>query len=465
MNLPMNSAKLASLLLLPLAMSTSACGDDVAPADDTDAGTVGADGTASDGADGSDTTTPISVTPIEGLWRMNFAVVEAGGLEIPFQAELTNMGSAADGSLTVTWQLRAYDAAAGEASDVLGTADAVPFTADGSFVADFGDVALPGQYSPTGSMVTLGALQLAGQFSAEDAMCGTVSSLVIEIDLMLSESTFGASPWDSGITPSPNCDGGTVTPLSRIDPSDCPAFDEGFNGAFPSADLARELYVYTPTDADTAGPWPVVFAYHGLGGSADWVTVGGDNDLITPIDSRGYILVSPESQAIGGTEWQQGTTDDNEDLVFFDDILTCLDAQYGIDDSQIYVTGMSAGGLYTSYLGVVRDDAIAAAAPLSGGFIAPYVMPDNTRPYLVTWGGTDDFAFEQDFDTLAMNMMADLAAGGHFYASCDHGMGHVWPMVMTEPVLDFLFAHPRGTDPSPYATALPGTFPAFCTLP
>jgi predicted esterase len=349
---------------------------------------------------------------------------------------------------------------------VLGTADAVALGSDGSFVAAFGDVVLPDAYSPTGTAVTLADLQLDGQFTAPDAVCGTVTALVVEVRLPLTESTFGGAPWDSGIVPAIDCDGEPMMPLARIDPRDCPALLDGLNASFPSAELDRELYLYFPSDVDAGGPWPVVFAYHGLGDTADWITVGGDNDLITPIDDRGYILVSPESQALPGTEWEQANTNDNADLVFFDDILTCIDAQYGVDPDQIYVTGMSAGGLYTSYLGLVRADVIAALAPMSGGLLVDYAAPAMTRPYLVSWGGVDDNAVGQDFDQFAQDLMSDLGANGHFYAACDHGQGHTWPAEMTDPVLEFLFAHPSGTDPSPYADGLPpADFPNFCTVP
>ena len=464
----------ARSLVAATAVAFAGCGDDGSGSDGdttTAAGTSDGSGSGSTAmppdtgvVDDSTGGSTAAVIPTEGTWQILVSVVEVGGIELPMQAEITNT-TTADGAPAVTIALRATDASGAMVSDVLGTAEAVALDADSNFDADFGDTMLPGPFSPTGTPLTLATLHLIGQFTSMDNACGTLSATVVEVNIELSASTWGATSVASGMSPGKSCDDEPGMPLTRIDAADCPVLVDDFNNEFPSAGLSREFYMYTPTDAATGGPWPLVFAYHGLGDSADFIQVGGTNDLITPIDDRGYILVSPESQMVEGIEWQQGAFGDNEDLVFFDDLITCVDAQYGVDPAQIYVTGMSAGGLYTSFLGVAKSDVIAAVAPFSGGFIPPYEQPDTLVPYLVSWGGKSDQAVNQDFNLLSMDMIADLDAAGHFYATCNHNQGHSWPAEVTEPVLYWLFAHPYGTNPIPYATMLPDTWPAYCTLP
>ena len=51
----------------------------------------------------------------------------------------------------------------------------------------------------------------------------------------------------------------------------------------------------------------------------------------------------------------------------------------GVDPNRIFVTGMSAGGLYASYLGLMRSTVIAASAPMSidtvvGAILHPRVL-------------------------------------------------------------------------------------------
>ncbi len=465
----------ACVFLVAATTAVTGCGDDGSGdgGDTTSGAGTEADGSGSGGVtamtdsgvvDDSTGGNTAAVIPTEGTWQILVSVVEVGGIELPMQAEITNT-TTAEGAPAVTIALRATDASGAMVSDVLGTADAVALDADSNFDADFGDAMLPGPFSPTGTPLTLASLHLIGQFTTMDNACGTLSANVVEVNIALSASTWAATSVASGMTPGKSCSDDPGMPLTRIDPADCPVLVDDFNNEFPSAGLSREFYMYTPTDAATGGPWPVIFAYHGLGDSADFIAVGNPNDLITPIDDRGYILVSPESQMVEGVEWQQGAFGDNEDLVFFDDLVTCIDAQYGVDPAQIYVVGMSAGGLYTSYLGVAKSDVVAAVAPFSGGFIPPYEQPDRLVPYLVSWGGESDQAVNQDFNLLSMDMIADLDAAGHFYATCNHDQGHTWPAEMTEPVLDWLFAHPLGTNPSPFATMLPDTWPAYCTLP
>lgn len=466
------NGSVARCFLAVAAMTFVGCGDDGGGGDDTVGGTESGDdstGATSDATDpmvdGSSTGgNPAAVIPTEGSWPILVSVVEVGDIELPMLAEVTNT-TTADGAPAVTLALRATDASGATVSDVLGTAEAVPLDADANFDADFGDAMLPGEFSPTGTPLTLASLHLIGQFTSMDTACGTLTSTVVEVNIELTASTWAATSEASGMSPGNSCDDEPGDDLIRIDAADCPVLVDDFNDEFASAGLSREFYMYTPMDVDAGGPWPIVFAYHGLGDSANFVSPGSAIDLTTPIDDRGYILVSPESQMVEGVEWQQGAFGDNEDLVFFDDLITCIDAQYGVDPAQIYVVGMSAGGLYTSYLGVAKSDVIAAVAPFSGGFIPPYEQPDRLTPYLVSWGGQSDQAVNQDFDLLSLDMIADLDGAGHSYATCNHDQGHTWPAEMTEPALDWLFAHPFGTDPSPYATMLPDTWPAYCALP
>ncbi len=55
-------------------------------------------------------------------------------------------------------------------------------------------------------------------------------------------------------------------------------------------------------------------------------------------------------------------------------------------------------------------------------------------------------------------------AGG-FVVNCDHGGAHCMiPADAYTAAFDFMFAHPFGINPSPYASGLPPTFPPYCTI-
>ena len=69
-----------------------------------------------------------------------------------------------------------------------------------------------------------------------------------------------------------------------------------------------------------------------------------------------------------------------------------------------------------------------------------------------------------NFKDATRRLTDDLDAKGHFYAVCDHGMGHTVPFDSVASAWQFLQDHPFGTNPSPYAEGLPANFPSYCSL-
>ena len=113
-----------------------------------------------------------------------------------------------------------------------------------------------------------------------------------------------------------------------------------------------------------------------------------------------------------------------------------------------------------------RASKLAAAAPLSGGIGVAFADDHSPVPTLITWGGANDFAYEQDFHKLAQNMVSDLDTRGHFMAVCEHDLEHKIPTGAWSWVFTFLWDHSLsmgGT--SPYSTSgLPAGFPDYCSI-
>jgi polyhydroxybutyrate depolymerase len=120
-------------------------------------------------------------------------------------------------------------------------------------------------------------------------------------------------------------------------------------------------------------PAPVIFAFHGHGGSArqaaasfhlhkDWpdALVVYMQGLPTP-----SALTDPEGKRNG---WQnrEGQQADR-DLHFFDAVLDTLKSEYRIDETRIYATGHSNGGGFAYLLWRARPDPFAAFAPSAAG--------------------------------------------------------------------------------------------------
>ncbi len=401
-------------------------------------------------------TTDLGTLP-GGVYQVGLSIASVGGLVVPFQLTLDTIATA-DGPRFATFELRALD---GEAtSDVRVSVADVPVDADGGFVAELPAFTLPAAFSVTGSAVDVEASFLAEAGSPE-GFCGTVSGQLVTFGLDLAGSTFGAVRWEDRVeAPPTGCSQGNGD-VPRI--SDCPTLVAGGN-TMTSGGQDRTFEVVLPADYPAAAPYPMALVFHGIGGTAQDML---SPELLALADERDVILVVPQGEDLGGEAgWDAfsppGT---NLDAVLFDDLVTCASESFDVDPERIHVTGMSNGGLLTGYLIATRNDVVASAAPLSGGIGVEWDDSGRDMPVLVTWGGESDFAFEQDFDLLAAEMIAECQDKGFFVAACDHGTGHSLDPAWWPWVFEFLLDHPYTLAAEPYAAGLPASFPAFCSIP
>lgn len=417
--------------------------------------------------DGDGTPVPTDTEPVladgypQGLFSMGLSLEPVGGLVLPFQLDLEAV-TTDSGVAFSRFDLRAVgddDAV----SDVLASMTDLPVDLTTGFVAELPPFTLPAAYNTvTGSDVDVTAT-LTGEGVSADGVCGSVSGELVTFGLDLAGSTFGTVAWDQRGDDAPaGCGAGTIEEIPRI--ATCPTVTDGVNTGFPSGGQSRTFEVVLPSTYDPLQSYPLVFVYHGFGGtSADMLDGTG---LRAYADALDLILVVPQGMDLGGSTGWDTFSDPrtNLDLVLFDDVLTCATASFSIDPDRVHVTGMSNGGLETGYLIASRSDVIASAAPMSGGLGIDVVDSGYAMPALVVWGGTVDMAFDLDFNQLALDMIATLDGDGSFVVGCDHGLGHTldpsfWPWV-----LQFLVDHPRDLASEPYVGGLPAVFPDYCAI-
>jgi predicted esterase len=389
---------------------------------------------------------------------MGLNLVELGGYLLPLQLEIVTEHRGEDGGRFQSMALRAVSD--GNVSEPFVTVEDVPIMAGDIFAAEFPESALPAAFSPTGSDVRF-RLNMAGRITSESTFCGTITGEITTLDQPLTMSTFAVEPWEGRSETAPSdCagNGGGGMACDRIDM--CPDVAVGVN-MLSSCEEDRIFRVFAPDDMETDETLPLIFLWHGLGSDPDALL---DRSLLAEqVNERRFVLVVPSSRALP-VEWDQLGQGDNPDLAFFDDMVTCVQTAFPVDTNRIYSTGLSAGGLWTTYLGLRRASVIAAIAPMSGGLIVDYVAPERTLPVLVSWGGIEDIAVEQDFNTFALALIEDLQAAGHELVTCNHGQGHEWLPSFNPWVLQFLFDHTLdGSDP-PYAMGLPEVFPDYCRV-
>jgi len=272
-------------------------------------------------------------------------------------------------------------------------------------------------------------------------------------------------------------DGGTSettlpdpAPLAELSDGDCPDMtSSGSRMSFSSSGVTREVITLLP---DTlTEDMPVVFVWHPLGGDANYMV--NAFGLESWANEYGAVIIVPESEPSNLLEWDFWN-DEEDDLIFYDDLRSCAADQLDVDLSRVSAFGFSAGGLWASRLTIERGDTLSTAVIASGGCelelptgIA-YVdceAPAHDFPALTMWGGENDTygiaGVYVYFSESMANYRELLVENDHYVVSCDHGAGHTIPGAMASPIAEWLMSHTYGAA-SPYAASGIGDFPDYC---
>ena len=351
----------------------------------------------------------------------------------------------------------------GEVSEPIAIVQNIPVAADQRFEIDFGAATLPGPFSPTSTDVDVDLTLIVDEVR-EGSFCGQIRGQVVTFSTPVTMSTFAAYPWgEEGEAPAAACTAEEVT----FDPiAECPELVEGDN-AFTSAELERTFKVLLPEGYDPANSYPLLFAYHGLGGSVSGLLE--ESQLGTATQAGGVILIVPESQGLGA-EWESGLYGPTRDLAFFDDLMTCAQSSFSVDPTQVHVAGHSAGTFFSLALSLQRSEVLASSSLMSAGMSVDYRAPSVKRPMFFLWGGEEDTAYDQDFNLQTTQLIDRFAMEGHPTVYCDHSpleldpddSRHSWPDAASVWIVDFIKAHPQGVSPSPYAEDTPEAWMGAC---
>jgi polyhydroxybutyrate depolymerase len=140
--------------------------------------------------------------------------------------------------------------------------------------------------------------------------------------------------------------------------------------------LSRKYMVHVPRSYSAANPAPLLVAFHGGGGSMDYMASDENYGLISKSESAGFVAVFPNgySKLPSGkfATWNAGNCcadarDRNvDDVGFVRQIIRDVSAQLNIDRRRIYATGMSNGGMMAYRLACEMPDTFAAIAAVAG---------------------------------------------------------------------------------------------------
>lgn len=141
----------------------------------------------------------------------------------------------------------------------------------------------------------------------------------------------------------------------------------------------RHWWVYLPETVETSKPYPVVFVFHGAGGSADEIPDRtGWGDLAK---KYGFMIICPMASVPNRVRnvtnivtnemframWNTGAASPQrpEDIKFVECLYNWLIENYNIDRSRVYASGQSSGGMMSWACASYLPDLFTATAPVS----------------------------------------------------------------------------------------------------
>jgi polyhydroxybutyrate depolymerase len=249
-----------------------------------------------------------------------------------------------------------------------------------------------------------------------------------------------------------------------------------------SSGLERTFRLVVPDGLVLSRAVPLVLNFHGLTSNAQAQVAY--SAMAAKAAREGFITAAGEGT---GNSWNTGeiccapaNRDGIDDVQFARDMVAAISAEYCIDPSRIFATGMSNGGFMSHRLACDAADLFAAVAPVAS-FLGlrdcqpsrpiPLLMFNGTADMLVpyngatgayvVWGrlngcsGEPEMVFENGDSSCVT--YPECVAGATTTLCTVQGGGHTWPGAISIPGLghtttdlnatdmmwDFFVAHPK----------------------
>jgi poly(3-hydroxybutyrate) depolymerase len=137
--------------------------------------------------------------------------------------------------------------------------------------------------------------------------------------------------------------------------------------------MQRQFIVKAPTEYDASTPHRLIFAWHGLGGTA--MMIASTYYGLTSRAGNSAIFIAPQglpnAQQNNLAAW--GNQNDS-DITFTRKMLDWAKTNYCIDEKRVFSIGMSNGGMMSNIVGCELGGTFRAIVAMSGGGPKGYAM-------------------------------------------------------------------------------------------
>jgi polyhydroxybutyrate depolymerase len=184
----------------------------------------------------------------------------------------------------------------------------------------------------------------------------------------------------------------------------------------------REYILYVPASYTGDEPVPLLFNFHGMGGTAAY-QMEQEGDFRPVADSAGFLVAHPQGTDDAGVSiWNIGFDPEvADDIGFTEAMIDSIGAEYNIDRSRVYAAGKSLGGFFSIHLAGQLSEKIAAIASVAGTMTQE--MYDNMSPVhptpVMQIHGTADFNVPYNGFPLPYLSVADVLQYWVDYNNCN----------------------------------------------
>lgn len=184
----------------------------------------------------------------------------------------------------------------------------------------------------------------------------------------------GGSPGTGGTavgTSSAGCGSTTTT---------SPCSKSGTTCSLDVGGTMRVYYVQLPSTYSSTKPYPVVFQFHPLGGSAQQALT--EYRISTGLPDAIYVTPQGLTDSSGNAGW---ANTNGADIDFTKAMLSSVQSTYCVDNTRIFSVGFSYGGMMSFAVGCEMSDVFRAIAPMSGALYSDFRCSGTGHP-IAMWG-------------------------------------------------------------------------------